>query len=355
MSLEFKFTKIEQSNIGNIDFHNLAFGKTFTDHYFTADYYDGAWGNFQIIPLEPMHLHPASFVLHYGQSIFEGLKAEVNPDGKPILFRPELNAARFEISANRMAMPPISKELFISAIEELINIDKEWIPKGIEGSSLYIRPLMFGTDPILGVKIGDTFKFIVLIGPAGVYYSTPINVLIQDNYVRAFPGGTGFAKAAGNYAATLEPVREAHEQGYQQILWTDGYEHQYFQEIGTMNIFFVINETLITPSLEEGTILNGVTRDSIITLARDMGYTVEIRKIGVAELLAAFEDRSLKDMFGTGTAAVVYPINSFGYKHVNYDLNSIADRTISTRLKEELVGIKMGTIEDRFEWTKVLD
>lgn len=355
MSLDFKITKNEQSHIGNVDFHNLAFGKNFTDHYFTADYENGAWGNFQILPMGAMELHPASFVLHYGQSIFEGLKAEVNPDGKPILFRPEVNAARFELSAKRMAMPPITQELFIASIEELIKIDKNWIPKGIEGSSLYIRPFMFGTDPILGVKIGDTFKYVVIIGPAGVYYSTPINVLIQDNYVRAFPGGTGFAKAAGNYAATLEPVREAHEQGYQQILWTDGYEHKYFQEIGTMNIFFVINNTLITPSLEEGTILNGVTRDSIITLAKDMGYHVETRKIGVLELLTAYENGSLKDMFGTGTAAVVYPINSFGYKGNNYDLASIADRTISSRLKEELVGIKMGTKPDKFKWTRVID
>lgn len=351
MNFEFKVKKIEQSRIAEVDFNHLAFGKTFTDHYFCADYIDGKWQNMCILPLEPMAMHPASSVLHYGQSIFEGLKAEVNPAGKPLLFRPDKNAERFEISANRMALPVVPQELFMKAITELIKIDQAWIPQGIEGSSLYIRPFLFGNDPVLGVKVGDHFKFVVIIGPAGVYYSEPVNVLIQNEYVRAFPGGTGFAKAAGNYAATLHPVLEAKKKGYEQILWTDGFEHKYFQEIGTMNIFFVINNILITPSLEEGTILPGVTRDSILKLAKHLGIKTEERKISVDELLEAYKKKTLQDMFGAGTAAVVYPINSFGYLDVNYPLHEIADRTISSKLKEELIGIKMGTKPDIFGWT----
>jgi branched-chain amino acid aminotransferase len=350
----FKIKQIAQSAISKVDFNNLAFGNIFTDHYFTADCIDGVWTNEQIIPLEPMALHPASFVLHYGQSIFEGLKAEVNPDGLPILFRPEKNAERFAISAERMALPVVPQELFMNAITELIKVDKAWIPKGIEGASMYIRPFLFGTDPILGVKIGNSFKFVVIIGPAGVYYSEPVNVLIQDQYVRAFAGGTGHAKAAGNYAATLAPVREAKEKGFEQILWTDGSEEKNFQEIGTMNIFFVIDNVVITPALDSATILPGVTRDSILKLAQHLGYKTEERSINVSELLAAYESGSLQDMFGTGTAAVVYPINSFGYKDKHYPLNTVADRTISTKLKSELVGIKMGTKPDIFNWTVVV-
>jgi branched-chain amino acid aminotransferase len=349
MNWKFKITKNSATKLNNTDFHSLGFGKTFTDHMFVADYYDGEWRDCRIEPFGDLELHPATFALHYGQSIFEGLKAERSPDGRILVFRPEANADRFEKSAFRLAMPPVPQDLFLQSISELIHIDSGWVPQGIENTSLYIRPFLFGSDPILGVKIGEHFKYVCIIGPVGSYYAEPVNVLIQDKYVRAFPGGTGAAKFSGNYSATLYPVKEAKEQGCNQILWTDGKEHKYFQEIGTMNVFFQIGDTLLTPSLEEDTILHGVTRDSIITLARDKGMKIEERKISVDEVLKAYEDKTLVDMFGAGTAAVVNPIDGFVYKGKRYDLTHL-ERTNSKLLKAEIEGIKSGKIEDTHGW-----
>ena len=354
MNWDIKITKNPRTNLDNTDFSSLGFGKTFTDHMFIADYYNGAWRDCRIEPFGNLDLHPATFALHYGQSIFEGLKAERSPDNKILLFRPEANAERFRLSAERLAMPPVPTDLFIQSISELIKVDAAWVPKGIANTSLYIRPFLFGTDPILGVKIGDHYKYIVIIGPVGSYYAEPVNVLIQEKYVRAFPGGTGAAKFSGNYSATLLPVKEAKDQGCNQILWTDGFEHKYFQEIGTMNIYFQIGDTLITPSLEEGTILHGVTRDSILKLAKDKGIKAEERKISVTEFMIAYENKTLRDMFGAGTAAVVNPIASFVYHDKQYDLDFM-DRQISQIMKHEIEGVKSGLLPDPHNWVLVVE
>lgn len=354
MNWEIKITKNSETKLKNTDFHSLGFGNTFTDHMFIADYYDGEWRDCRIVPFGDIHLHPATFILHYGQSIFEGLKAERSPDGKIIVFRPEANADRFIHSAERIAMPVVPKDLFLTSIKELIKVDSDWVPQGIDNVSLYIRPFLFGTEPILGVKIGEHYRYMVIIGPVGSYYSDPVNVLIQDEYVRAFPGGTGSAKFSGNYSATLYPVKEAKEKGCNQILWTDGLEHKYFQEIGTMNVFFQIGDTLLTPSLEEDTILHGITRDSIITMAREKGIAVEERKISVDELLAAYENKTLKDMFGAGTAAVINPIDGFVYHDKRYDLTHL-ERKNSILLKSEIEGIKSGKIPDTHGWTTIVE
>jgi len=354
MNWDIKITKNPKTSLNNTDFSSLGFGKTFTDHMFIADYYDGAWRDCRIVPFGDLELHPATFALHYGQSIFEGLKAERSPDDKILVFRPEANAERFRLSAERLAMPVVPDELFLQAIKELIRVDASWVPKGIANTSLYIRPFLFGTDPILGVKIGDRYKFVIIIGPVGSYYAEPVNVLIQDKYVRAFPGGTGAAKFSGNYSATLLPVKEAKDLGCNQILWTDGLEHKYFQEIGTMNIFFHIGDILLTPSLEEGTILHGVTRDSILKLAKEKGINAEERKISVDEFLHAYESKTLHDMFGAGTAAVVNPIEGFVYHGKQYNLDFM-NREVSKIMKQEIEGIKSGIIPDTHGWVMVVD
>lgn len=354
MNWDIKVTKNLESKIKKTDFDNLAFGKDFTDHMFIADYKDGSWTDCRIVPFEPIMMHPAAFVLHYAQSIFEGLKAELSPNNDILLFRPEENAERFYKSAERLAMPPVPKDLFLESIHKLIEIDHEWIPKGKANSSLYIRPFLFATDPVLGVRVGETFRYMVILGPVGSYYSAPVKVWIQDEFVRAFPGGTGEAKFAGNYAATLQPVLEAQKRGCAQILWTDGLTHSYFQEIGTMNIFFVIDKTILTPELNEGTILRGVTRKSLIVLAKEMGYKVEERKITVEEFLKAVEENRVQDMFGAGTAAVVQPISGFVHKEKEYDLTHLS-REVSQKLKTKLELIKKGEIEDSHNWIYKID
>ena len=354
MNWDIKITKNPKTNLNNTDFQNLGFGKNFTDHMFIADHYEGEWRDCRIVPFGDLNLHPATFALHYGQSIFEGLKAERSPDNKILLFRPDANAERFRLSAERLAMPVVPDDLFLQSIAELIKVDAGWVPQGIANTSLYVRPFLFGTDPILGVKIGQHYRFVVIIGPVGSYYAEPVNVLIQEKYVRAFPGGTGAAKFSGNYSATLLPVKEAMEQGCNQILWTDGLEHKYFQEIGTMNIFFQIGDTLITPSLEEGTILHGVTRDSILKLAKDKGIKAEERKISVDEFMQAYENKSLLDMFGAGTAAVVNPIAGFVYHGKQYNLDFM-DRQVSQLMKAEIEGIKSGHIPDPHNWVMVVE
>jgi branched-chain amino acid aminotransferase len=260
----------------------------------------------------------------------------------------------FAYPQSGLAMPVVPDDLFLKSIAELIIVDAGWVPQGIANTSLYVRPFLFGTDPILGVKIGQHYRFVVIIGPVGAYYAEPVNVLIQEKYVRAFPGGTGAAKFSGNYSATLLPVKEAMEQGCNQILWTDGLEHKYFQEIGTMNIFFQIGDTLITPSLEEGTILHGVTRDSILKLAADKGIKAEERKIAVDEFMQAYENKTLRDMFGAGTAAVVNPIAGCVYHGKQYNLDFM-DRQVSQLMKAEIEGIKSGHIPDPHNWVMVVE
>lgn len=340
--------RVKASRISEVDFANIPFGKIFSDHMFIADYYNGDWRDTRIVPFGNMSLHPATFALHYGQAIFEGLKAYKSAEGTIQIFRPDKNWERLNKSASRMAMAEVPRELFFEALDTLIALDHRWIPDSND-SSLYIRPFMFATDEYVGIKPGDRFRFAIFTCPVSAYYSGPVKVLITDTFVRAVRGGVGYVKAAGNYAATLYPVKLARAEGYDQILWTDPFEFKWIQEIGTMNIFFQLGNKLVTPTLEEGTILEGVTRDSIIQLLRDHNIDVEERRISVDEILEHYHQGTLKDAFGTGTAATVAPIGLIGYKGKKYELPDHPNR-LCHKLKQELEDIKYARLEDRHNW-----
>ena len=349
-ALEIKTTKTEESKLPHIDFDNLNFGYTYSDHMFISDFEDGEWKNNRIIPFRDLRISPANATLHYAQSIFEGLKAHKNEHGDILVFRPEANAKRMIKSAERMCMPPVPEELFLGAIEELVNLDKDWVP-GKPGTSLYIRPFQFATDPFIGVRPAETYSFMVITGPVGGYYSEPVRVKIEQHFTRASRGGVGAAKTAGNYAASLYPARQAQQNGYHQLIWTDGQNHEFIEEAGTMNIMFVINDTLVTPPTSDS-ILAGITRESVLTLARDWGLNVEERPIKVHEVIDAIENKSLTEAFGIGTAATVSHIQTIGFEGQDYELPSIESRTISNRILSELTKIKNGETEDKFGWIR---
>jgi len=337
------------SHINSVDFEHLQFGKVFTDHMFEADYIDGKWQHCAIKPLAKLQLHPATSALHYGQAIFEGMKAFKDNDGKVSIFRPDANFNRLNESCRRMAIPELPEELFMNALFNLVRIEQNWIPDTEDGS-LYIRPFIFATDDFVGIKPSDTFKFVIFCCPVTKYYQKPVRVYMQEEYVRAFPGGTGGVKAAGNYAATMMPLQAIREKGYDQMLWIDGITHNRLQEIGTMNIFIQIDDTIITIPTDEGTILKGITRDSCIELLQANGYKVEIRDVTIQELLDAQKTGRLVDAFGTGTAATIAPIGVIGYKDVAYELPLLENRKVSNWLKHEMWGIRKGVIEDKFGW-----
>jgi branched-chain amino acid aminotransferase len=349
MGYKITVERAKTSQIGDIDFNHLPFGKHFSDHMFVADYYEGDWHDCRIVPFGDFEMHPALSSLHYGQSIFEGLKAEKDSEGNPIIFRPLKNLNRLNISADRMAMPEVPQELFINAVDKLVTLDRDWIPTA-QDSSLYIRPYMFATEKFVGIKPAEHFRLVIFTGPVGAYYNRPVKVFIHDKYVRAFPGGVGYAKCAGNYGAVMMPTREVQKMGYDQILWLDGIHHRYLQEIGTMNVFAIIDGVIITPALDQGTILDGVTRDSMVRIAENEGYTVQERDISIDEIIHAYHEGKLEDMFGTGTAAVVSHIGEFHYKGENYELPPVEGREISNKLKARLTSIKSGKAEDIFNW-----
>jgi branched-chain amino acid aminotransferase len=350
MKYSIPIQKTSKSKLPEVDFDNLAFGKTFTDHMFIAKYKDGEWKDYEIRPLEPLKLHPSITALHYGQSIFEGMKAQVSDDGSPLLFRPEDNARRLNNSAHRMAMPEIPVDLFMSGLHELIKLDAGWIPNG-DGQSLYIRPFMFASDEYVGIKPSDEYIFAIIASPVGAYYSTPVKVYVSEEFTRAFPGGTGFAKVAGNYGAALYPALKIQEKGYHQVLWLDGIQKKYFQEIGTMNVFFNMdNKKLLTPSLEEGTILAGITRNSVITLAKENGMEVEERPITTDEIFGSIKSGNLVEAFGSGTAATISHISDIGYRDENFELPVVTDDLFSVKVKALLNDIKKGRLEDTHGW-----
>lgn len=348
MKFPIHIERTEVSHLGTVDFERLQFGKWYSDHMFVAEWRHGRWVDCHIIPFGNLPFSPASSALHYGQIIFEGMKAFCDPEGHPLLFRPEMNRCRFNISAERMGMPPVPSALWHEALNELIWLDRNWIPRQ-EGASLYVRPFMFATDRFIGIRPTEFFKFLIITSPAGLYYSRPVRVLTMDHYVRAFPGGVGYAKAAGNYGATMLPLREALQQGYDQVLWLDGIEKRYIQEIGTMNVFFVIDDVVITPELD-GTILDGVTRDSLITLLRHRGVRVEERRIAIDEVLEAGRQGRLQDAFGSGTAASVVAISEIMHRGQTATLPPVEQRYWWKELKAELEGIKYGTRPDPFGW-----
>lgn len=348
MSYSITTKRISNSRIGEVDFDNIVFGHHYSDHMFIADYKDGKWQDCRIVPYDNINLSPASSFIHYGQSIFEGMKAYKDPDGMPQLFRPLKNHSRFNISAKRMAMPDVPEEIFMNGLNELIKLDQDWVPAKVN-YSLYVRPFMFATDAFIGIKPTERFRFMIITSPAGAYYPKPVKVIVTDQYVRAYPGGTGYAKASGNYARAMMPLKEAKDKGYDQILWLDGKEFKYVQEIGTMNIFFIIGDTFVTPMIED-TILDGITRDSVIQLLKSKGVKVEERKVDIAEVVEANKNGTLKGCFGTGTAATIAPIETLNYKGQDLQVNVPGPDSVIMQLKEEMESIKTSRIDDPFNW-----
>nr|WP_121269643.1 branched-chain amino acid aminotransferase [Pedobacter schmidteae] len=351
-TLDMTITKAQTSRLTVTDFSQLPFGKVFSDHMFIAEYDNGVWGNLQVLPYGPIPMSPAISALHYGQAIFEGMKAYRQADGKISVFRPEKNFNRFNISATRMSMPEIPKDIFMQGIAALIDIDEKWVPAQ-EGYSLYIRPVMFATDPYLGVKPSDKYTFALLTTPTGPYYSKALKVKIETEYTRADDGGVGYAKTAGNYARSLFPFAEAQKEGFDQLIWTDAASHEYIEEAGTANLIFVINGKLVTPSVRS-TVLDGVTRDTIIQLAKKAGIEVEERRVSVKEIIEGIENGSLTDAFAAGTAATVTPIGEIGYQGKSYTLTDPATRTISAGIAKTLNDIRYGLTPDEFGWNWVL-
>ena len=340
--------KAEQSKLNDFSFEHLPFGKYFTDHMLEADYENGEWKNVEIKPYQPLLLSPSLAALHYGQSIFEGIKAYRDKEGNAYIFRPQDNFRRFNISAERMAMPHVPEEIFIEGMKQLVALDKNWIPNK-EDHSLYIRPFMFSTDEVIGVKPSETYKFLILLSPTGPYYSAPARIYVEEHYVRAVNGGIGFAKAAGNYAGAMYATAQAKKKGYDQVLWTDAFEHKYVQEIGTMNVVIIIGDKAITPDLAAGTILDGVTRNSVLTILKEAGFTIEERPISIDEIINAYKANTLKEVFGTGTAATISPIQELRYK--DFVMTFETEKwTISPMVKKVLTDIREGRREDKFGW-----
>jgi branched-chain amino acid aminotransferase len=343
-----KVTKAATSRRSNVDFSKLAFGKTFTDHMLVADYADGQWGVPEIVPYGPICYDPSMATLHYGQAIFEGIKGYRMADGSAAIFRPIDNFRRFNRSALRMEMPAVPESIFMDGMKKLIQVDDSWIPQEYD-HALYIRPFMFATDEVIGVSPSTTYKFMIILSPVGPYYAAPMRIYVEEQFVRAAPGGVGYAKTAGNYAASLHPAAVARSRGYDQILWTDANEHRYVQECGTMNVFFVIDGRLVTPGLESGTILEGVTRDSVIQVAGSRGIGVEEREIAVDELVEMYKAGRLTEAFGAGTAATIAKIAELRYKDFVMEFNPSA-APLADAIKGELTAIKDGKTADERGW-----
>lgn len=351
-TLDIIVNKTESSRLNQFDPENIQFGKLYSDHMLVAYYENGEWGVPEIMPYQNLSLSPATTFIHYGQAIFEGIKAYKNQEGEATIFRPYDNFKRFNRSAHRIGMPDVPEHIFMDGMRTLIDLDKEWIP-GLDKTSLYIRPFMMAVDDFIGIKPTEKFMFMIITSPAGPYYANPVSIYVHDKYVRAFPGGIGYTKAAGNYGASMFPMTEVRKMGYDQILWMDGIEHKYVQEIGTMNVFFMIDGVIITPELSD-TILAGVTRDSVITLLRDNGYTVEERPLSIDEIAEASRAGKLQEAFGTGTAASIAPIKDLTYQDELMKLPSVDTWKVAPWLREELNNIRYGRVEDPYNWVEKL-
>ena len=346
--MDINITKVETSKLKDLTLENLPFGRYFTDHMLEADYENGEWKNVEIKPYQPLLLEPSIAALHYGQAIFEGIKAYKDANGNVAIFRPEDNFKRFNLSAQRMFMPEVPEEIFMEGMRTLIDLDRNWVP-ALADHSLYIRPFMFSSDTMIGVKPSETYKFIILLSPTGPYYSAPMKIYVEEKYTRAAPGGVGFSKNAGNYGASMLATAMAKKQGYDQVLWTDAFEHKYVQEVGTMNVFFIAGNEAITPSLEEGTILSGVTRDSAIVVLKEMGLNVTERKISIDELIELHRKGELREVFGTGTAATISMIKELRYKDFVMEFDTSKWKTAPT-IKKWLTDIREGRREDKYGW-----
>jgi branched-chain amino acid aminotransferase len=347
-----KINRTPASRINEVDFSNLEFGKYMADHMTVVDFENGEWGTPAIVPFGDILMSPATMALHYGQSIFEGMKAFRMNDGNINIFRVKKHHERIQRTLDRMCMPGIPEDLFIQSLQSVIELDKAWVPKG-EGEALYIRPLVFATEARIKVKISDQFKFIVMNSPVGQYLSKPFRLKVEDFYSRTAEGGTGFAKCAGNYGGAYYPTKQAIEQGYDQVLWTDSKEHKYIDEVGMMNVMFVINGVLVTPKLNTA-ILDGVTRDSILTLIREMGVPVEERKISITELEESFKRGTITEAFGTGTAAVVSSIALINIGGIDYTVAAPTANSLQLKAKSRLNAIRLGAAEDVYGWNHVI-
>lgn len=330
----------------------LTFGNIFTDHMFMMDYTAGkGWHDPRIIPYQAITLEPSSMIFHYGQTVFEGLKAYSTEEGQIQLFRPRSNFKRLNVSNERMVIPPIDEDFAFKALKKLLEIEKDWVPK-LEGTSLYIRPFIISTEAYLGVAPAKTYKFMIILAPVGAYYEEgidPVKIMVEDEFVRAVVGGTGEAKTAGNYAASLKSQEITEQKGFTQVLWLDGVERKYIEEVGSMNVFFKINDEIITPALT-GSILHGITRDSVIQLLKHWDLPVIERKLSIDELIEAHTEGTLQEAFGTGTAAVISPIGELAWKENNYVINGGNTGEISKKLYDTLTGIQYGKVEDPFDW-----
>lgn len=351
-TMDIKITKTNHSRLQETDFNNLPFGKTFTDHMFVADYVNGEWKNFEIVPYGEISLNPAISSLHYGQSFFEGIKAYKHEDGTVSVFRPDKNAVRFNKSAERLCMPTLPDEIFIQSIAAVVDIDRDWVPSKAN-HALYIRPFMFATDPFLGVAPSSTYKYMVLLCPVGPYFSKTLRVKIETHYTRSAEGGMGYAKSSGNYGGSMLPAKKATEEGFDQLIWTDAKNHEYVEEMGAANVMFVIDGKVVTPSTRD-TILDGVTRDTVLTLAREWGMPVEERRVSVAEVIEAAKNGKLDDAFGSGTAATIAPVGSIGHNGEEYFLNDPKERAFSQKVLRELDAIKYGRVADTHGWNFVV-
>lgn len=338
------------------DQNNLGFGKYFTDHMFLMDYDEGiGWHDARIVPYAPIPMDPATMVLHYAQETFEGLKAYRNPKGEILLFRPEMNGQRLINSNKRICMAELPVDMFVEAVEAIVKYEQDWIPTA-PNTSLYIRPFMYASQPGVGVHPAKSYRFVIILSPVGNYYPegvNPIKIWVEDEYVRAVKGGTGFTKCGGNYAASIAAQVKAEQNGYTQVLWLDGVHRKYVEEVGTMNIMFLIGDEVITAPIE-GSVLPGVTRDSMITLLKDWGYKVSERELSIDELMEAGHNGTLKEVFGTGTAAVISPVGELNYKGDIVTINDFKTGPLTQKLYNTLTGIQWGKLEDKFNWTRVV-
>ncbi len=339
------------SRLSQVDFNNLKFGQVMTDHMLVANYENGAWTDVSVVPYGDISVSPSMSALHYGQAIFEGIKAYKFADGTVSIFRPDQNLIRFNKSAARLQMPAVPEEIFIGGLKALLNVDREWVPS-LEGTALYIRPYMFATEAALGVHPSISYKFIIICCPVGAYYSKPISLKVETHYTRAVEGGVGFSKNAGNYALSLYPTQLANDEGYDQIMWTDAREHKYVEEAGTANLIFRIGDKIITPHGD--TILHGVTRRTIIELAEKWGYQTEQRKVSVQELLDGIKDGSVSEAFAAGTAATITHISRIGLNGVDYELPAVETRDFSNKVLDYLDQLRYGLIEDPFGWNVIV-
>tara|TARA_R110002096_G_scaffold37786_4_gene104747 strand:+ start:1010 stop:2065 length:1056 start_codon:yes stop_codon:yes gene_type:complete len=347
MTENIEIQRVKESKISSVDFDNLPFGSVYSDHMLTCDYIDGKWQAPKIEPFAPISLNPSAKIFHYGQSIFEGMKAYKDNKGNTLLFRPLENCKRLNKSAERLVIPQIPEDIFMEGLKQLLKVDNDFIPTK-EGSSLYIRPFMFASGNGFHASPADAYKFIICTAPSGAYFAGKVKVLIEEKYARAANGGVGFAKAGGNYAAQFYPTQLAIEKGYNQVIWTDDNTHQFIEEAGAMNIFVRINDTLITSPTSDR-ILDGITRKSILQIAEDNGIQTEVRKISVGEVVEAAKDGSLKEMFGAGTAAVISPIAGFGYQENDFDLPEL-ENPYAAQLKKLITDIQTNKTEDPYGW-----